>query len=102
MAMTNHPEKPFFDQIVALETEIAERRVDLKAVYASAKENDAIGKDGVKTLRKAVKRHMEDPDKRADREALEQDADILRHRLGVLVDLPLGAAAVMAAKEAAE
>ncbi len=99
MAASNHPEKPHFDRIVALETEIAERRIDIKALYDAAKDDEAIGKDGVKTLRKAVKRHMEDADKRAAREALESAADDLLHRLGHLATTPLGEAATRRAAE---
>ena len=96
MPASNQPEKPIFDRIVALETEIAERKTDIKALYDSAKENEEIGKDGVKTLRKAVRRHMEDLDKRAARLALEREADALLVRLGMLADTPLGRAAVAA------
>jgi hypothetical protein len=93
---TNHPEKPFFDQAIALLTEIDERKTDLKAVYSGAKAHGAIGKDGLKTLKAAVKRHMEDPDKRAAREELESDAEALLRRLGQLAGSPLGDATLRA------
>ena len=75
MTASNHPEKPFFDKIVKIEEDIAALRDDRKALYESAKETEAIGKDGVKVLRKAVRRHMEAPDKRKAREDAESAAD---------------------------
>ena len=94
MTASNHPEKPFFDKIVKIEEDIAALRDDRTAIYESAKENEAID---VKVLRKAVRRHMEDPKKRAGREAAERAADNLLHRLGHLASTPLGEAARRAA-----
>lgn len=99
MAATNSPETPFFNQLVNLEGEIADRRIDIQAVYDSAKENSAIGKAGIKVLRKAVRRYMEDEKKRQAREVLEGAADDLLHRLGHLRGTPLGDATERAAAE---
>jgi len=93
--VTNQPEKPFFDDIVAALTEIAEKRDDVKQLYADAKESPEIGKEGVKVLRAAVRRHMMDAKKRK----LEDQADDLLHRLGHLRDTPLGEAAMARAAE---
>ena len=91
MAASNHPEKSYFDRVVALEGEIAERQMDRKAVYEEAQ---SLGKEGVKVLRAAVRRHLMDEKKRK----LESDADDLLHRLGHLAGSPLGNAALKAAE----
>ncbi len=92
---TNHPEKPFFDDIVALLTEIAEKREEVSQLYKDAGTAEGVGKAGVKVLRKAVARHMMTAEKRA----LEDTADDLLHRLGHLGGTPLGEAAMQRAAE---
>ncbi len=94
MAATNQPEKPFFDDIVELLTDIAGKREEVAQLFKDAKEVESIGKGGVKVLRAAVRRHMMDAKKRK----LESEADDLLHRLGHLRDTPLGEAALKAAE----
>src|SRR5215469_2910541 len=90
MANTHHPEKAFFDDIVALLTEIKEGQDQVSQLYKDAAEAEGIGKDGVKVLRAAVRRHMMTTEKRE----LEDKADELLHRLGHLAGTPLGDAAM--------
>jgi hypothetical protein len=89
--MTNIAEKPHFDRIMQIEGEIAERREDLKALWQSAR--DALDKDDLKVLKRAVKLALEDPDKAKERRELERKAQLLVEQLG-----PLGEAAVRAAQ----
>ena len=89
----NHPEKPFFDDIVELSRQIEAAKEDIKQLYADAKEADV----DVKVLRAAVKEHMLSEEKRKARQALEDARDNLLHRLGHLANSPLGEAAIRAA-----
>lgn len=95
---TNHPEKPFFDEIVALLRQREQIDEDVAQLYADAKEADGVGTKGVKVLRAAVKEHMLTDEKRAKRLALEDARDALLHRLGHLRGSPLGEAAMRAAE----
>lgn len=81
----------FINRVERLEEEIRALQADRTAVYAEAK---AAGFDP-KIMRKVVaERRMKTQDR------LEQEAllDTYRHELGMLADMPLGAAALKAAK----
>ena len=81
----------FIERVERLEEEIRALQADRTAVYAEAK---AAGFDP-KIMRKVVaERRMKTQDR------LEQEAmlDTYRHELGMLADMPLGAAALKAAK----
>lgn len=90
MTQTNIPERPFFTDVLALEREIAEKRAEVKQLYKDAGECEAIGKNGVKTLRLAVKRAIEESEKRQMREEREDNAKILLESLGSFIGTPLG------------
>lgn len=92
---SNHPEKPHFDRIFALEREIVERRGDIKELYSAAKQSDI----DVKLLRRSVKLALEDEDKKKERRALEDTAEQLLVRIGQLAGSPLGDAAMNRAAE---
>lgn len=87
----NTREKPHFDRIMNVEREKQERIDDLKALWESAKE--ALDKDALRVLKRAVKLALEDPDKAAERRELERQAQLLIEQLG-----PLGEAAARAAQ----
>ncbi len=87
--IANQPEKPHFDRIMRVEREIAERREDLKALWASAKDAEL----DVRLMKRAVKLALEDEDKRDERRELERKAQELIEQLG-----PLGEAAARAAQ----
>lgn len=81
----------FIERVERLEEEIRALQADRTAIYAEAK---AAGFDP-KIMRKVVaERRMKTQDR------LEQEAmlDTYRHELGMLADMPLGAAALKAAK----
>lgn len=81
----------YIERVERLEEEIRALQADRTAVYAEAK---AAGFDP-KIMRKVVaERRMKTQDR------LEQEAmlDTYRHELGMLADMPLGAAALKAAK----
>jgi hypothetical protein len=87
--ITNTPEKPHFDRLMQAERDIASYKEDLKALWQSAK--DALDKDALKVLKRAVKLALEDPDKAEERRELERQAQMLIEQLG-----PLGEAAARA------
>lgn len=82
------------DRIVRLEEEKKGLANDIKDIYAEAKSN---GHD-VAALRIVVKRAMEDAEKKQKRETAEEIAATMMARLGMLSDLPLGAAAMERAR----
>lgn len=73
------------DRIVRLDEERRERAEDIREVYAEAK---SAGFD-VKALRIVVKHEIEDDAKRAERERVQAEADLMLAAIG-----PLGASAV--------
>lgn len=85
MTLPNLPERPFFTDVLALEREIAERRAEVSQLYKDAAACEAIGKDGVKVLRLAVRRALEEEDKKRAREEREAAAEALLQHLGPLV-----------------
>ena len=91
MLANRPPENPFFMDIIALEEEIAERKLDIKHLYKDAKEAEGVD---VKLLRRAVKLHMEGDERRRARKRLEETAEDLLGRLGALASTPLGEAAL--------
>ena len=95
--LANHPEKPFFEDALSLEQQIAGLREDLKATYASAREHEAIGPAGVKRLKASVKRALLDADERKAKDDFAAEVDDLCIRLGAYADTALGQAAVRAA-----
>lgn len=96
--MSNHPEKPFFEDALDLTQQIAKLKDDLKATYASAKEHESIGAAGVKRLRASVKRALMDAEDRKAADDFAAEVDDLCIRLGAYADTELGAAAVRAAQ----
>lgn len=89
-----HPAKTYIDRAVKLSKEIADQRIDLRAVYDEAKEA-GFTKGAIRIV---VKRELEDDELRAAREAIESEAEQIMAALGMLGDTPLGEAAVAAAK----
>lgn len=79
------PEKPFFDQIIALEREKEAINEEIKQIYIEVKEADIT----VGPMRLAVKRYLESDEARLAREAKEAEADRILRAIG-----PLGEAAV--------
>ena len=63
---------------------------DIKEIYIEVK---SAGYD-VKAMRMLVKEHMESAEKKAKREEVERNAELMRAALGAFVDSPLGAAAM--------
>lgn len=94
--IANAPEKPHFDRIMRVENEIAERKIDVKELWASAKGD--LDKEQLATLKMAVRRALADRDKLKAKRELEDKADDLIEALGPFVDSPLGEAAVRAAQ----
>ena len=94
---SNSPETPFLTRAIALATEMADRRDDLKDVYEEARNADGVGKVGVKVIKRAVRLAMEDADKKHARRTLEETAQELIDSLGNLATTPLGAAAIRGA-----
>ena len=76
-------------RVERLETEKAERTVDISEVY---KEASSAGYDA-KTIRRLVRERKKDPAKLANEEAL---LDVYRRALEGIADLPLGIAALKA------
>lgn len=94
--LTNMPEKQHFERIMCVEQEIAERRIDLKELWASAK--DDLDKGKLADLKIAVKRALTDRDKLDAKREQEDRADDLIKALGDFRNSPLGDAAVRAAQ----
>lgn len=98
------PEKPpvnpnsdvraFVDRIVRLEEEKKELAASIKEVY---EETRSAGYEP-KAIKIAVKREMETPEKRAAREAVEAEAELILAALGEFASSPLGEAAVRAGR----
>lgn len=95
--MSNHPEKPFFDDALDIMQQIAKLKDDLKATYESAKEHESIGSAGVKRLKAAIKRAMMEAEDRKAADDFAADVDDLCIRLGAYADTELGKAALNAA-----
>lgn len=72
--------KGYISQIVMSEREKAGVQTDIQAYYQSAKEEGF----NTKALRIAVKRNMESPTKREDREKLEETVDQYLSATGML------------------
>lgn len=87
------PEHNYFERAVRLENEKADLVTDLKALWEEVARDPDMNKESVKVLKRAVKVHIEDPERRAARKQLELDAEELLARLGQLGDTPLGQAA---------
>ena len=77
-------------RIVRLETEKRDAAESIKEVYAEAKSAGY----AVPALRVVVREQLETDEQRTKRRVREENADILRHALGVLVGTDLGAAAL--------
>lgn len=75
------------DRIEKLEDERAILAVDIREVYAEAKSNGF----NVKVLKRVVAMRKQDQDKREEELGL---LDVYMHTLGMLVDTPLGEAAI--------
>ena len=88
------PERQYFDRAVGLENEKADLAADLKALWDEARRDPEMDAKTLKAIRRAVRLHVEDPERRQRREQTELDAKELLARLGVLADLPLGQAAI--------
>jgi uncharacterized protein (UPF0335 family) len=88
------PERQYFERAVALENERAELTADLKATWEAARRDPEMDATTLKALKRAVKLHIEDPQRQARRLQTEADAQELRERLGVLASTPLGEAAM--------
>ncbi len=91
MLANRPPENPFFIDIIAIEEEIASRKLEIKHLYKDA--GEATGVD-VKLLRRTVKLHMEGEERRRARKQFEGAAEDLLTHLGPLVGTPLGIAAL--------
>jgi uncharacterized protein (UPF0335 family) len=85
--MTNNQLQSIVERIEKVEDERALLAADIKDIYVEAKGN---GFD-VKTIRKIVAMRKKDAAQRAEEEAL---LDTYMSALGMLADLPLGAAAI--------
>lgn len=94
--MSNIAEKPHFDRIMRVEQDIRDGKEDLKALWQSAKE--AMDKENLAVLKRAVRLALEDDDKKRARRELEGQAEALLAALGPFVDSPLGEAAMRAAQ----
>lgn len=88
--LSNGQLRAIVERIERLEEEKAALVTDIKEVYGEAKSN---GFD-TKTLRAVIRLRKQDPAERQEQEAL---LDLYKEALGMLVDTPLGEAAVEAA-----
>lgn len=94
-----HPAKEFFNRAKNLEEEIAERREDLKALYAEVKRhNEPFTRDNaewvdIPALRGAVKRALESDKQATKRRAKEAAIAELLEALGEFAESELGKAA---------
>ena len=75
------PERRYFERAVTLENERTDLSSDIKALWEQARRDPEMDARTLKTLRKAVRLHIEDPARRARREETELDAKELLMRL---------------------